>query len=70
MDLGVSSLQLKTPMRGFSFREEGPLDMRMNTEDGPTALDWLEQQDDASLADAIYQYGGRNGLRAPSPGPS
>jgi len=57
MDLGVSSLQLKSPGRGFSFRDEGPLDMRMNPEDGPTALEWLAEQTDESLADAIYQYG-------------
>jgi 16S rRNA (cytosine1402-N4)-methyltransferase len=57
MDLGVSSLQLKTPERGFSFREAGPLDMRMNPEVGPTALDWIAAQDETSLADAIYQYG-------------
>jgi 16S rRNA (cytosine1402-N4)-methyltransferase len=57
MDLGVSSLQLKSPARGFSFRDEGPLDMRMNPEDGPTALEWLAEQTDESLADAIYQYG-------------
>ncbi len=57
MDLGVSSLQLKSPGRGFSFREAGPLDMRMNPEAGPTALDWIADQDETSLADAIYQYG-------------
>jgi 16S rRNA (cytosine1402-N4)-methyltransferase len=57
MDLGVSSLQLRSPERGFSFREAGPLDMRMNPETGPTALDWIADQDETSLADAIYQYG-------------
>lgn len=57
MDLGVSTLQLKSPVRGFSFRDEGPLDMRMDTENGPTALDWIAEQSDTTLADAIYQFG-------------
>ncbi|MFN8012529.1 MAG: 16S rRNA (cytosine(1402)-N(4))-methyltransferase RsmH [Holophagaceae bacterium] len=57
MDLGVSSLQLRSARRGFSFREAGPLDMRMNPEAGPTALDWIADQDETSLADAIYRYG-------------
>ena len=57
MDLGVSTLQLKSPARGFSFRSTGPLDMRMDTEDGPTALEWIAGQSDATLADAIYQFG-------------
>ncbi len=56
-DLGVSTLQLRTPERGFSFRDEGPLDMRMDTSSGPTALEWIAEQTDESLADAIYQYG-------------
>ena len=57
MDLGVSTLQLKSPVRGFSFRDEGPLDMRMDTENGPTALEWIAEQSDTTLADAIYRFG-------------
>jgi 16S rRNA (cytosine1402-N4)-methyltransferase len=57
MDLGVSSLQLKASERGFSFMEQGPLDMRMDPESGETALQWIAEQTDESLADAIYAYG-------------
>ncbi|HJU84824.1 MAG TPA: 16S rRNA (cytosine(1402)-N(4))-methyltransferase RsmH [Holophagaceae bacterium] len=56
-DLGVSTLQLKSPGRGFSFRDEGPLDMRMDTEHGPTALEWIQRQDEGTLAYALYHYG-------------
>jgi 16S rRNA (cytosine1402-N4)-methyltransferase len=57
MDLGVSNLHLKDALRGFSFMQEGPLDMRMNPESGPTALQWIAEQDDRTLADTIYEYG-------------
>jgi 16S rRNA (cytosine1402-N4)-methyltransferase len=56
-DLGASSLQLKTPDRGFSFMSEGPIDMRMDTESGSTALEWLEGQDEGTLAEALHRYG-------------
>ena len=57
MDLGVSSPQLDDPTRGFSFREDGPLDMRMNPEAGPSAADWLATVDQADLADVLFRYG-------------
>lgn len=57
MDLGVSTLHLKEPSRGFSFMSEGPLDMRMDPEQGPTALEWIADQTEATLADAIYGFG-------------
>ena len=57
MDLGVSTLQLRTPLRGFSFRDDGPLDMRMDPENGQTALEWIADQDERTLADALFHYG-------------
>ncbi len=57
MDLGISTLHLKDSTRGFSFQSEGPLDMRMDPEHGPTALQWIAEQDDETLADTIYQWG-------------
>ena len=56
-DLGVSSPQLDRAERGFSFRQDGPLDMRMNPEQGPTAAALLEQLEEGALADLIYAYG-------------
>ena len=56
-DLGVSSFQLKSPSRGFSFREAGPLDMRMDTASGMTALEWIQRQDEGTLAYALKTYG-------------
>jgi 16S rRNA (cytosine1402-N4)-methyltransferase len=57
MDLGVSSDQLDTPERGFSFRFEGPLDMRMDTSRGMTAAEWLAVTEEKDIADAIYRFG-------------
>lgn len=56
-DLGVSTLQLKSASRGFSFREQGPLDMRMDTDSGMTALEWIQRQDEGTLAYALKTYG-------------
>jgi 16S rRNA (cytosine1402-N4)-methyltransferase len=56
-DLGVSSLQLDAPGRGFSFRRDEPLDMRMDTSSGPTAAEMLASVDEKTLADVIYELG-------------
>jgi 16S rRNA (cytosine1402-N4)-methyltransferase len=56
-DLGVSSMQLDTPGRGFSFRQDDPLDMRMDTSAGPTAAEALRDVDERTLADVIYEFG-------------
>lgn len=57
LDLGVSSPQLDDPSRGFSFRESGPLDMRMDPTRGMSARQWLEQASEASIAEALRDYG-------------
>jgi 16S rRNA (cytosine1402-N4)-methyltransferase len=56
-DFGVSSLQLDEAHRGFSFRSEGPLDMRMDTRSGETAGQVVNQADENELADLIYEFG-------------
>ena len=56
-DLGVSSLQLDAPDRGFSFRQDGPLDMRMNRAEGPSLADLLQSVDETTLANVIYEFG-------------
>ncbi len=56
-DFGVSSLQLDEAHRGFSFRHEGPLDMRMDTRGGETAEQVVNQEDENKLADLIYEFG-------------
>jgi 16S rRNA (cytosine1402-N4)-methyltransferase len=56
-DFGVSSLQLDEAHRGFSFRHDGTLDMRMDTRSGETAEQVVNQEDENELADLIYEFG-------------
>jgi 16S rRNA (cytosine1402-N4)-methyltransferase len=56
-DLGVSSMQLDSEGRGFSFRRDDPLDMRMDRSQGPTVADLIATVDEESLANVIFQYG-------------
>ena len=57
MDLGVSSPQIDNPARGFSFRGDGPLDMRMDTTRGQSVAQWLETADAKQIAEVIREYG-------------
>lgn len=56
LDIGVSSMQIDRPERGFSFQKDGPLDMRMG-QSGQTAADVVNTYDEQELADIIYKYG-------------
>ena len=57
MDLGVSSPQIDTPERGFSFRFDGPLDMRMDTTRGQSVAEWLADAEVGQIAEVIREYG-------------
>jgi len=57
LDLGVSSPQLDDPERGFSFRQDGPLDMRMDPGQGQDAADWLNSVDESRLKQVLKTYG-------------
>ncbi|MFZ1101883.1 MAG: 16S rRNA (cytosine(1402)-N(4))-methyltransferase RsmH, partial [Hyphomicrobiaceae bacterium] len=67
LDIGVSSMQLDDPERGFSFQSDGPLDMRMSgakSGDGPTAADVVNAADDADIADILFHLGQERRSRA------
>lgn len=57
MDLGVSSPQIDNPVRGFSFRFDGPLDMRMDTTRGQSVAEWLATAEVQQMAEVIRDYG-------------
>ena len=64
MDLGVSSPQLDDPARGFSFRFDGPLDMRMDPTRGTSVREWLSTADEQRIAEVIRDYGEERFARA------
>jgi len=57
IDLGVSSPQFDNPERGFSFLRDGPLDMRMNADEGVSAAQWLSRVDEKDLIKVLFEYG-------------
>ncbi len=70
LDLGVSSMQLDQPERGFSFQTEAPLDMRFDPTTGPTAADLINALPENELADLLYRYGEERRVSPRSHGPS
>ena len=63
LDLGVSSPQLESPDRGFSFQTDGPLDMRMDNTSGESAADWLRSASKDEIASVIKEFGGERYAR-------
>ena len=63
LDLGISSAQLDSPERGFSFMRSAPLDMRMDTSGGQTAAEWLMAADVREIADVLHGFGGERRAR-------
>ena len=57
LDIGVSSPQLDDPQRGFSFQQSGPLDMRMNDQQGISAAQWINKAKEAEIATVLFEYG-------------
>jgi 16S rRNA (cytosine1402-N4)-methyltransferase len=57
LDLGISSLQLDTPQRGFSFRSDAPLDMRFDPDNPVRAVDLINSLPESEIADILYRYG-------------
>ena len=57
LDLGVSSPQVDEAQRGFSFKQDGPLDMRMDPDGGPSAAEWLMQASEKEIGEVIKTYG-------------
>jgi 16S rRNA (cytosine1402-N4)-methyltransferase len=57
LDIGISSLQLDSDERGFSFRREGPLDMRMDRHAARTARDWLRDATGSEIAEVLFRFG-------------
>lgn len=64
LDLGISSPQIDDPSRGFSFRADGPLDMRMDPDRGISAAQWLAQASQQDIAEVIRDYGEERFARA------
>lgn len=62
LDLGVSSMQIDDPARGFSFQKDGPLDMRMS-QDGPSAADLVNSASEEELADILFHFGEERAAR-------
>ncbi len=63
LDLGVSSLQLDEPTKGFSYRADGPLDLRFDQQQGMSAADLIDSLEAPELADILFQFGEERGSR-------